>query len=109
MKNSTIKFDITLDQNKHPEKIEWMASDSGMEGAKGAKAILLSVWDEKEPGTLRIDLWTKEMMVEEMQHFYYEMFMSMADTYQNATNDAKNATEIRAFAKKFGQGVSVLK
>lgn len=109
MTKSEIKFSITLDDNKHPEAIHWQAQESGMDGIKEAKAMMISLWDKKDANTLRIDLWTKEMMVEEMQHFYYEMFMSMADTYQNATNDAKNATEIRAFAKKFGQGVSVLK
>jgi gliding motility-associated protein GldC len=109
MKSSEIKFTITLDDNKNPEAIHWQAQDSGMEGIKESKALMVSLWDKKDAHTMRIDLWTKEMMVEEMHHFYYEMLMSMADTYQNATNDAKNATELRVFAKKFGQAVSVVK
>ena len=108
MKNSTIKFDIVLDQNKHPEKIEWMASDSGMEGMKAAKAILLSVWDEKEPGTLRIDLWTKEMMVEEMQRFIYDTMNSLASTYANATNDEVLSKELRDFSTSFGKKAGVI-
>lgn len=109
MTKSDIKFTIGLDDNKHPETIHWQAQDSGMDGIKEAKAMMISLWDKKDASTLRIDLWTKEMMVEEMQHFYYEMLMSMADTYQNATNDADNANELRAFAKKYGQRVNVLK
>ena len=109
MKKSEINFTITLDDNKNPEAIHWQAAGSGMEGIKESKALMISLWDKKDANTMRIDLWTKEMMVEEMQHFYYEMFMSMADTYQNATNDSKNAVDIRSFAKKFGQSVSVVK
>lgn len=109
MKTSEIKFTITLDDNKNPEAIHWQAQDSGMEGIKESKALMVSLWDKKEAHAMRIDLWTKEMMVEEMHHFYYEMLMGMADTYQNATNDTKKATELREFAKKFGQAVSVVK
>jgi hypothetical protein len=49
------------------------------------------------------------MMVEEMQHLFYETFRSMADTYLRATNDNKAAAEITAFAEKFGRGNGVLK
>ena len=101
MKKSDIRFSVTLNENKFPEKIEWSAEDSGLEGTKECSSVLISIWDSKDKSTLRIDLWTEKMMVEEMQHLFYETFRSMSDTYLRATNDSKTATEISEFAKKF--------
>lgn len=109
MKKSEIKFTVTLDDHNHPQAITWNAEDSGVEGDKPCKSIMLSLWDEKEQSTMRIDLWTKEMMVEEMQHFFYETFMSMADTYARATNDDPLTKNIRDFATQFGKATQVLK
>jgi gliding motility-associated protein GldC len=109
MKKSEIKFTVTLDDNKHPESIYWVAEDSGTQGEKESKAVMISLWDKKEMSTMRIDLWTKEMMVEEMHQFYYESLMSMADTFQNATNNTTSAEAMRAFARQFGKEIGVLK
>jgi len=103
MKESEIKFSVTLDDNKVPEKIQWEAGDSGMPGKKDCSATLLAIWDSKEHTTLRIDLWTKEMPVEDMKRFFYESFISMADSYQRSTEDAVNAEEIRKFGDWFGK------
>ena len=54
---------------------------------------MMSIWDPKENTSLRIDLWTKEMLVDDMKRFFYENFMTMADTYQRATNDEVNVPE----------------
>jgi gliding motility-associated protein GldC len=108
MKKSEIKFEIHLDETKHPQSIQWQATDSGMEGVKDAKALMLSIWDAKDPGTLRIDLWTKEMMVEEMQRFVYDTINSLAGTYANATNDENLAKEIRDFSVAFGKKTGLL-
>ncbi|MEO8150570.1 MAG: gliding motility protein GldC [Bacteroidia bacterium] len=108
MKQTEIKFNITLDEQSHPEKIEWMATDSGVEGLKEAKAFMLSVWDAKDPGTLRIDLWNKDMMVEEMKRFVYDTMQSLASTYANATNDEAIAKEIRDFSISIGKKTGVI-
>lgn len=108
MKQSTINFDITLSAKQMPEQIEWSASDSGIEGKKKAKAMLLSVWDDKEPGTLRIDLWTDKMMVEEMQQFMYETLQSMGDTYQRATGDSEGAAEIKSLSTSFAKKIKLI-
>ena len=102
-KKSDINFSIALDENHIPEKIEWSATDSGEEGSKEAKAIMMSLWDAKENNTLRIDLWTKEMMIDEMKHFFYQSIITMSDTYERATNDKEVATEIREFGKHLGE------
>lgn len=109
MKKSDIRFSVTLDENKIPERIQWSADDSGIQGEKECNSVLISIWDPVEKSTLRIDLWTQKMMVEEMQHLFYETFRSMADTYLRATNDDKAAAEITAFAQKFGKMNGVLK
>lgn len=109
MKTSEIKFTITLDERNHPEAIQWEAHDSGTEGVKPCKAVMISLFDAADKGTLRIDLWTKQLMIEEMQRFFYETFISMADTYERATNEKEMATDIRSFATHFGKTTKVVK
>ena len=89
-----------------PEKIDWVA-DGKHEST--CKAIMTSVWDEKESNTLRIDLWTKDMMVEEMRHFAVQTIITMADTFERATNDAEGAEDLREFGKSFGKQLGVIK
>ena len=105
MKKSEINFKITLDENHVPEKIEWQADDSGEIGLKECKSIMLSLWDKKERNTLRIDLWTKEMMIDEMKHFFYQSIITMGDTYEQATNDKEMANEIRNLGVKMGEKI----
>lgn len=109
MKKSEIKFTITLDERNHPEKIDWEAQDSGIEGVKPAKSVLISLWDPSNSSAMRIDLWTKEMMVEEMQRLFYETFATMADTYERATSDKENGNLIRNFSQQFGKASKVIK
>src|SRR4051812_27483658 len=106
---SEIKFNITLDETRIPEKIDWSATDSGIEGVKPCHATMMSIWDPKDNTTLRIDLWTKDMMVEDMKRFFFENFMSMADTYMRATNDKENSEEIRKFGEWFGKKTGAVK
>jgi gliding motility-associated protein GldC len=109
MKTSDIKFSVTLNENKFPTSIKWSADDSGVAGNKDCSSVLISVWDPAEKCTLRIDLWTDKMMVEEMQHLFYETLRSMADTYKRATNDDKAADELRQSAMRFGKMIGVVK
>jgi gliding motility-associated protein GldC len=104
---SEIKFNITLDDERVPENISWEASDSGMQGEKKCNATLLSIWDPADNTTLRIDLWTKDMLVDDMKRFFYENFITLADTYLRATNDEENTAEIRKFAEGFGKKTGV--
>lgn len=102
-KKSEINFTISLDENHVPEKIEWAASDTGEEEKKDAKAMIISLWDAKENNTLRIDLWTKDMMLDEMKHFFYQSIITMSDTYERATNDKVIAEEMRNFGKMIAE------
>ncbi|GAB4397360.1 MAG: hypothetical protein OHK0053_13620 [Microscillaceae bacterium] len=94
MKTSEIKIKITLDEAKIPEKIEWEADDLNEVQTLEAKAMSLSFWDAREPGTLKIDLWNKEMEVPEMKRFIIEVLTGLADMARRATDDEIMAMDI---------------
>jgi gliding motility-associated protein GldC len=99
MKQSSIQIQVALDDQKIPEAISWNASDSGEGNTRKAKAFLLSLWDGQEKTALRIDLWTKDMMVDEMEDFFYQTLVTLADTYQRATQYNDLAEDIKVFAR----------
>ncbi len=101
MKKSTIGIEVLLDSNKMPEQITWEASDSNAAMNQKAKAMCLAFWDAADKSALRIDLWTKDMMVDEMGDFYYQMFMTMADTFNRATKQKEISDDMKDFAKRF--------
>ena len=101
MNHSTIHIDVQLDDTRMVETIQWQASDSTAVNAQKAKAMMLSFWDGAEKTALRIDLWTKEMMVDEMADFFYQTFMTMADTYERATKHAELVEDMKKFAHDF--------
>ena len=101
MNQSTIKIDVLLDPNKVPEQISWNASDSSAEMAQKAKAMCIAFWDGADKTAMRIDLWTKDMMMDEMADFYYQMLMGMADSFKRATQQQKMSDDMKKFAKEF--------
>lgn len=103
MHKSNISIDVYLDEQKVPEQIKWKASDSSADMDQVAKAMMLAFWDGADKSALRIDLWTKEMMVDEMADFYYQLLMTMADTFNRATNQPELSAEMKEFAKDFMQ------
>ena len=98
---STITVDVDLDKDKVPQSILWSASASTADSMQKSKATMLSFWDAEEKSALRIDLWTNEMMVDEMADFYYQTFMGMADTFDRATHMHPLVADMKAFAKSF--------
>jgi gliding motility-associated protein GldC len=98
---STITIDVSLDKDKVPEQLEWSASDSTADVKQKAKAMMLAFWDGTDKSALRIDLWTKEMMVDEMADFFYQTMMGMADTYDRATHNNELVNDMKTFAKMF--------
>ncbi|MFN4123697.1 MAG: gliding motility protein GldC [Flavobacteriales bacterium] len=104
---STISLHVTLDENRVPETINWDATDGGVQN-KPANAILLSVWDPAEQNTLRVDLWTKEMMVDDMKKFFHQTIMLMADTLDRSTGETKMAETMRDFGDYFAEKMELL-
>jgi len=101
MHQSNINVQISLDEQKIPQQIQWSASDSSAEEAQAARAMMLTFWDPTDKTALRIDLWTKEMMVDEMADFFYQNLMGMGDTYMRATQGKALYDEFKNFAKTF--------
>jgi gliding motility-associated protein GldC len=105
---SEIKFLIDLDENRVPEKLQWTAEDGGV-NQQQAKAIMLSIWDSKEQETLRIDLWTKDMPVDEMKKFFHQTLVAMSDTFQRATDDQQMTDTMKDFCDYFAEKMELIK
>lgn len=105
---SEIKFEIKLDQNRVPEKLFWTAEDGGV-AKEEAKAIMLSIWDSKAKETMRIDLWTKEMPVDEMKIFFHQTLVAMSDTFKRATDDEKMTNTMKDFCDYFAEKLELVK
>ena len=108
-KTSEIKLFVTVDENKVPEKIEWEATDAGINGRKECSSMMISLWDKEEKGTLAIDLWTKEMIVDDMNIHFHQVLNKMADTYERATKNKVVADMIKNFSSDFAEKTEIIK
>ncbi|KUF45363.1 gliding motility protein GldC [Myroides marinus] len=104
---SDINIRVELDENKVPDKLFWTAEDGGVNGA-ASKAMLLSIWDHKAKETLRIDLWTKDMPVDEMKKFFHQTLVAMSDTFERATEDEKMAATMKDFCDYFAEKLDLI-
>src|SRR5262245_25410716 len=100
MNTSTIKIEVSTDEKRIQDTIKWSATDQ-KEDALRVKAIMLALWDGAEKTAMRIDLWTKDMMVDEMADFFYQTLMTMADTYGRATHFHEQVDDMKSFAREF--------
>jgi gliding motility-associated protein GldC len=105
---SDITITVGLDENRIPEEISWTAKDGGIENAK-SKSVMISVWDHDQKDTLRMDLWTKDMPVDEMKQFYHQTLVAMADTFERSTNDDKMSATMRDFCDYFAEKLDLKK
>lgn len=105
---SEIKIKVGLDENKIPEELYWSADDGNIENME-SKALLLSVWDSKNKDTYKINLWTKEMPVNEMIQFYHQTLLSLADSFEKATGDDKMSDTMRDFCDYYAEKMGIKK
>jgi len=105
---SKIELVVELDENRIPEKLNWTAQDGGITNEQ-AKAMMLSVWDNKAKETLRIDLWTKDMPVDEMKQFFHQTLVAMSDTFNKATQDEKMTATMKDFCDYFAEKMELKK
>ncbi|CAG5068930.1 hypothetical protein DYBT9623_01662 [Dyadobacter sp. CECT 9623] len=105
MKKSEIHFTVELDDKNIPEKIFWEATDNPNEGINDTRAIAIAVWDHYHRGTLKIDLWTKDMEVFEMKRFYIELMSGIADTMLTATSDRVMAEAIEGLCETLSRNL----
>jgi len=105
MKKSEINFSVELDDQNIPEKIYWDATDNPNEGLSDTRAIAIALWDHYHRGTMKIDLWTKEMEVGDMKRFYVEVLGGIADSLLTATGDQKMADDIENLCRSLSKYV----
>lgn len=105
---STISLNVELDENRIPEKLFWTAEDGGITNEE-AKAMMLSVWDSEAQETLRIDLWTKDMPVDEMKVFFHQTLVAMSNTFKRATQDEKMTATMQEFCEYFAEKLELKK
>ena len=103
---SKIEISVDLDKNKIPEKILWSAEDGNIKNQE-SKAIFLSVWDSEKKESLRIDLWTKEMPLDEMKIFFHQTLVAMSDTFNRATQDEKMTSTMKDFCEYFAEKLNL--
>ena len=105
---SKIVLNVELDENRVPEKLNWTAQEGGVDGEE-TKAIMLSVWDSKKQETLKIDLWTKDMPVDEMKLFFHQTLVTMSDSFFRATQDEKMTETMKDFCDYFAEKLELKK
>ena len=106
-KTSEIAIKVGLNENNLPIGIKWSAQDGNVDMAP-AKAMLLSLWDPTDNNTMKIDLWTKDMSVEEMKQFFHQTLLTMADTFERATGENRICEDLRDYCYHFADKMEIL-
>jgi gliding motility-associated protein GldC len=101
--------DIRLSVASGPDgvrDIAWEADDAPEPGVQHAKAMFLALWDADARNALRIDLWTRDLTIDDMNDFLFQTLLTLADTYRNATGDKELMSDIKIFAREFAEKAS---
>jgi gliding motility-associated protein GldC len=106
-KKSEINIQVGLNSNNLPLQMKWSASDGGITDAS-ANAFMLSIWDPNAKNTMKIDLWTKDMTVEEMKQFFHQTLLTMADTFEKATGEHLISEDLRDYCFHFATKMDIL-
>ena len=106
-KKERLTIDVSMDDNLIPESIEWKSSQEN-KPSQTASAALIYFWDSKKNETFNLDLWTKEMSVEEMNKMMFQTLMTLANTYERATSEDQMANAMRDFGQFFGERTEIL-
>jgi gliding motility-associated protein GldC len=107
MSNSKIVFDVALDKDHVPEKITWSATDNPQGNLETeTKAVSIALWDQTQKHSLRIDLWAKDMPVDEMKKFYIECLAGIGDSVKRSTDDEEMTQMIRALCEQLVEYLS---
>ncbi len=107
MKTAEIKVTVELDENNVPENILWESTDSTNKEAVPVKSMMLALWDQNYKNALRIDLWTKDMPVDEMKVFFYQTLMTMGDSFLRATGEKNIIEDLRDYCDHFAEKMQI--
>jgi gliding motility-associated protein GldC len=104
---SHINIEVDLGDDLIPREIRWSAPDQDQLN-QPVKAMFLSLFDGENKETLKIDLWTKEMQVVEMDRFFYQTLRSMSESYFKATNNQALAGAMQQFVQYLGEQTEII-
>lgn len=107
MQKKEVSITVELDEQNVPENIIWNATDKREESVNDCRAMLLSLWDAHSKDTLKLDLWTKKMTVDEMKIFFHQTLVTLADTFERSTNEDKMAGDMRDFCEYFAEKMEI--
>jgi gliding motility-associated protein GldC len=107
VKTSEINIKVGVNENNVPIGIHWTAEDGNVTKSP-AKAMMLAIWDEGSKNTMKIDLWTKEMSVEEMKQFFHQTLVTMADSFERATGETNISEDLRDYCLHFATKMNIL-
>lgn len=107
VKTSEISIKVGLNDNNLPIGMKWSASDGGVQN-EDARAFLLSLWDPNSKNTMKIDLWTKDMSIEEMKQFFHQTLLTLADTFERATGEHNISEDLRDYCYHFADKMNIL-
>jgi gliding motility-associated protein GldC len=108
-KMSSIEIQVGLNESKIPDLIQWRSSEGlKAQNFQESKAVLVSFFDKETKDTLKIDLWTTEMQVVEMDRFMFQTLRALGDTYYKATGNTDLASDMQRFVEYFGQKTGII-
>ena len=107
-RTAEIKLTVDLDGDDMPTRIEWQASEGQKNGPVLCQSMMLSVWDNENKTTAAIDLWIKDITIDDMNLYFYQVIHKMADTYLRATKNADIARSIHDFGYEFGESLGLV-
>lgn len=107
MRKAEIKLTIELDDSNVPENITWQSTDHESEEQLNVKSMMLALWDHNFKNSLRIDLWTKDMPVDEMKRFFYETLQTMGDSFLRATGEEAIIGDLRDYCAHFAEKMGI--
>ena len=107
VKTSEISISVGTNANNVPVRMKWTAEDGEIEKEE-ASAVFLALWDPKEKNTMKIDLWTKDLSIEEMKQFFHQTLVTMADTFERATGEKNIVEDLRDYCYHFAEKMEIL-
>ena len=107
VKTSEIVIKVGVNDNNVPIRMHWTAPDGKVDNA-AAKGVLLSLWDPKDQNTMKIDLWTKDMSVEEMKQFFHQTLLTLSDSFERATGEHNICDDLRDYCYHFADKMNIL-
>lgn len=106
-KKKEISIQVDLDKKDVPEQILWSATDEPDGELTACRAMILALWDHNRKDTLRLDLWTHDMPVDEMKIFFHQTLVTMADTLERSINDERISGDMRDFCDYFAERMEI--